>query len=877
MAFGVDACEDEGGDEGEDGGASDARDDACVDARAGDSVNNAARGSATDAAHAATTVAVTTATGTAPRGSTQVGDISATIPPEALASEVTSQILQDVSEETPAAPVRDRRATRDAVASLGLAGLIVAGVAMGLDRGTATTSPAAVEPGDETAAVGASGRAAKIDPAAFPRPLPEKTSRFANHWAYLPIGHPRAPSVANADWPRNEIDAFILARLEREGLEPAPEADRRTLLRRAYLDLIGVPPSAEEVEAFVRDRRPDAYERRLEALLASPMYGERWGRHWLDVARYADSNGVDENIAYANAFRYRDYVIDAFNRDIPFDEFLIDQIAGDLIPEPANPTADDDHRTRSRIAALGFLALGPKMLAEPDKEKERVDVVDEQIDVVTKAFLGQTVSCARCHDHKFDPVSQADYFALSGVFRSVSTFDNIATVGRVAQRPLATAAEVKRSEEWRALAKELDEARDRARESLRSLERRRNAARWAEALAAPAGMTIVVADGAVPRANPLGDALAAAARDVAAPVAEREAFRSARAARDAHEKSRPADLPRTLVVKEAKVDETPLHDRGDHTQPKGDTIARAVPSVLERALPGPRFPADRSGRLELARWMADPENPLTARVAVNRLWTWHFGIGLVDTPSNFGVLGSAPSHPELLDHLARRFARERWSMKAMHRLIMTSATYRQSSATHEALPDFDPDNRLLSRFPRRRVEAEIIRDSVLAASGALDTTMGGTLLGAGDHDYVTNDQSGNSARYDSNRRSIYLPVIRNAMFGLFTAFDYPDASAPIDCRPRTVVAPQALFFMNAPFVETAAKRIAETLAATTRDSDQRVREAFRRTLARDPDVREHEESRDFLAGLERSGLASADALTRLCHALLSTNEFVTIE
>ena len=243
-------------------------------------------------------------------------------------------------------------------------------------------------------------------------------------------------------------------------------------------------------------------------------------------------------------------------------------------------------------------------------------------------------------------------------------------------------------------------------------------------------------------------------------------------------------------------------------QPTGDKIARAVPAVLERVLPGPIFPADSSGRLELARWMADSENPLTSRVAVNRIWTWHFGTGIVDTPSNFGVIGSKPAHPELLDYLARRFADGGWSMKAMHRLVMASATYRQSSATHTALPEHDPDNHLLTRFPRRRVEAEIIRDAVLATSGDLDRSVGGTLLGIGDHDYVTNDQSGNGAKYDSNRRSIYLPVIRNAMFGLFTAFDYPDASTPIDCRPHTVVAPQALFFMNAPFVETAAMKIA---------------------------------------------------------------------
>jgi Protein of unknown function (DUF1553)/Protein of unknown function (DUF1549) len=692
----------------------------------------------------------------------------------------------------------------------------------------------------------------------------DKRAAARRHWSYQPISDPTPPLADRGGWARNEIDLFVLTRLDAEGLDPAPEADRRTLLRRAYLDLIGVPPSAEEVRRFESDPDPRAYERRIDELLASPMYGERWGRHWLDVARYADSNGVDENIAYANAFRYRDYVVDAFNRDTPFDEFIIEQLAGDLLPEAANPGPDDDARTRRRIAALGFLALGPKMLAEPDKEKERVDVVDEQIDVLSKAFLAQTISCARCHDHKFDPVSQGDYFAMSGVFRSVSTFDNIATVGRVAQRPMATAAELRQLDDWRAKAKELDGARDTARNAMVRAERGRNLARWADGFGAWS-----------PRA--MRDALLAAERDARSPLAERGAFITARDAREAHEKTRPADPPRALGVKEAKVDETPIHDRGDHMQPKGDKLARAVPAILARTLPSPQFPGESSGRLELARWIAHPDNPLTTRVAVNRIWTWHFGSGLVDTPSNFGILGGKPSHPELLDWLARRFARDGWSVKSMHRLVMASATYRQASAVLDPLPDTDPDNRLLSRFPRRRIEAEAIRDSLLAASGSLDRTMGGTLLASGDHDYVTNDQSGNAARYDSNRRSIYLPVIRNAMFGLFTAFDYPDSSAPIDCRPRTVVAPQALFFMNAPFVEGAAQRIAAQVADASDDSDTRVRAAFRSALARDPDARERDDSREFLAALERGGLDRTKALARLCHALLSTNEFVTLE
>ncbi len=695
------------------------------------------------------------------------------------------------------------------------------------------------------------------------RPLPEKTAVHASHWAYQAVKNPKRPRVQNSAWVRNEIDSFILARLEQEGIRPAQEAPRRTLLRRAYLDLLGLPPTAEEVESFEQDRSADAYEGRIEALLASPRYGERWGRHWLDVARYADSNGVDENVAYANAYRYRDYVIDAFNRDMPFDEFIVEQLAGDLLPEAPVPSPESDARARGRIAALGFLALGPKMLAEPDKEKERVDVVDEQLDVVSKAFLAQTVACARCHDHKFDPISQADYFALSGVFRSVSTFDNIATVGHVAQRPFATSAEVERVRVWKERAQALDGVLNGAQVALRRVEHNEFAQRVHDAITKE-------------RADWFSLALDAE-RTAQAPLPVREAYLTARADRAIHEQSKPAELPRVLVVKETKVDETALHDRGDHMSPTGAVIPRAVPAVLERTLAAPTFPSNASGRLELAHWIADEQNPLTARVIANRLWAWHFGAGLVDTPSNFGILGGRPSHPALLDFLAQRLVANDWSVKSMHRLIMTSATYRQASTTHTTLSSSDSDNRLLSRFPRRRVEAESLRDAVLWTSSTLDTTMGGTLLSSADHDYVTNDQSGNAANYDAPRRTVYLPVIRNAMFGLFTAFDYPDASTPIDCRSRTTVAPQALFFMNAPFVEEAAKRIGAIAHQAGAQPKEQIRAAFRATLARSPDTHEIAASEVFLSELTQDGLSSDDALTRLCHTLLSTNEFVTME
>ncbi|MBM3459812.1 MAG: DUF1549 domain-containing protein, partial [Armatimonadetes bacterium] len=446
-------------------------------------------------------------------------------------------------------------------------------------------------------------------------------------WSLQPVRDPTPPAVRNRSWPTSAVDRFILAKLEAKGLSPTPRADKRTLIRRVTFDLTGLPPTPEEVAAFLTDPVPDAFARLVDRLLASPHYGERWGRHWLDVVRYADSTANDANAVLRYAYRYRDYVVDAFNRDLPYDRFIQEQLAGDLLPDPLPSGARESAAERfRRISATGFLMVGPKALAETDKEQSRLDIVDDQIDVTGRALLGLTVACARCHDHKFDPIPTADYYGLAGIFRSTEPFQ--------------------------------DEVR--------------NASMWWEFPLEPA----------------------------------------------------PGEKPVLVMApKEGKVVDLRIHVRGNR-----HTLGDPAPRGFLRAVPGARpaaLPSGQSGRLELARWITSPENPLVRRVLVNRVWQHHFGAGLVPTSDNFGLRGAAPSHPELLDWLATRFAESGWSLKALHRLLLNTSAYQMAGTPNPAAQVADPGNRLLWRTPRRRLEAEELRDALLAVSGRLDRTRGG--------------------------------------------------------------------------------------------------------------------------------------------------------
>ncbi len=653
------------------------------------------------------------------------------------------------------------------------------------------------------------------------------TDEERSFWAFQKPEAVAPPAVHDVTWVKSPLDRFILARLEAHGLRPAPPADRRTLIRRVYFDLIGLPPKPEAVEAFVRDESPNAFARVVDDLLARPQYGERWGRHWLDVARYADSNGMDENLAMGHAWRYRDYVIDAFNKDKPYDQFVKEQLAGDLLP-PGNPDRSAEHLT-----ATGFLCIGPKMLAEDDPVKMEMDIIDEQVDTVGRTFLGLTLGCARCHDHKFDPISQADYYSLAGIFKSTKTMEHFKVVARWQELPAGTREAV---------------ARLRRHDELIADKKAEIAALSRCGLNAPV------------------EALAQLHEELAA-------LRKTR-----------ADVPEVMAVSDGKPTNLRIHLRGSHL-----TLGREVPRQFPRILAGDKqAPVDerQSGRLQLAEWLTRPDHPLTSRVLVNRVWRWHFGEGLVRSTDNFGKLGDRPTHPELLDWLAVRFVEGGWSLKALHRLILLSNTYQMSTTYEDRAARADPENRLHWRHDRRRLEAEELRDSLLAVSGKLDLTMGGNLYPGDNRAYVIGYPNSTYDKYDFNRRSVYLPVIRSDVYAVLQAFDFPDPSVPSGERATTTVAPQALFLMNGRIVAEQTRHLAETLQADAGlDAAGRVRVLYERAYSRPPTTAEIARALDFVHRCEEALVAEKleeterqrRAWQSLCRIVLAANEFIYLE
>ncbi len=498
----------------------------------------------------------------------------------------------------------------------------------------------------------------------------------ARHWAFNPVTNPTPPEIQpqpdfQGDWLSNPIDRFILSRLLAEGFRPAPRADKRTLIRRATFDLTGLPPTTQEVNDFLADHSPDAFAKVVDRLLSSPHYGERWGRHWLDVVRYADSNGADENHGLPNSWRYRDYVIRKFNEDLPLDQFIIQQLAGDLLPVP-----EDEKAAGDLITATGMLVIGPKMLAEQDKDKMIIDIVDEQVDNVSRTMLGLTMGCARCHDHKFDPLAARDYYALAGIFYSTKTMANRDFVSQWMERPLPS-----KDIEARRMAHQA--AIDQAKAELERLNKE------------------------------------AAASDM---------IKAQQAAVEKLEKEMPA-FEQVMAVTEGTPTDLPVHLRGNHLAPGPEKIARTMPTILTRTLTAPAIAPEKSGRLEFAQWLVSPQQPLTSRVMANRIWMWHFGKPLMKSPSNFGLQSEPPTHPELLDWLAQELIRRKWSLKDMHRLIMMSSTWQMASSGSPEDEERDPENRFWRRANRRRLEAEPIRDSILFVGNQLDTQLFGAAAG----------------------------------------------------------------------------------------------------------------------------------------------------
>jgi len=679
-------------------------------------------------------------------------------------------------------------------------------------------------------------------------------------WSFQPVVAPPVPNVRDAAWPQSPLDHFILVKLEAKGLKPAARADRVTLIRRATYDLIGLPPTPDEIDAFVKDRNPSAFAKVVDRLLASPHYGERWGRHWLDVARYSDSNGLDENVAFGNAWRYRDYVVKAFNDDLPFDQFVHEQIAGDLL------SSDDLAVRHRRLIATGFLSLGPKVLAEVDEKKMEMDIVDEQIDTVGRAFLGLTLGCARCHDHKFDPFPMTDYYGLAGIFKSTKTMEHFKKVARWHEVSLASEKDVSHKAALdKQIAKQKADIQTIVRKATDELKAK-----------SPGIVLPKNAEAMFP-----GETQAELKR-------QREELAK-------NEKTAPV-LPSAMAVADGAVVDVPIHVRGN-PQKLGKVVSRRLPQILVRK-EAPTFVAERSGRLELANWLTQPEHPLTGRVMVNRIWRWHFGHGIVRTVDNFGTLGELPDNQPLLDWLTHRFTlpspsgrgaggegKRSWSIKAMHRVIMLSSTYQMSSTPDPKTADADPENRLHGRANVRRLEAEAIRDAMLAVSGSLDKSMGGSLLHVKNRDYLFDHTSRDLTSYESPRRSIYLPVVRNNVYDVFQLFDFPDPAVPNGDRATTTVAPQALFLLNSDWAMKTCDQMAESLLKDANlDDAGRVRRLYRKAYGREASAVELAKAIALVDNVERALHAKEASLERrrsmawssLCQVVVAANEFVYV-
>ena len=796
------------------------------------------------------------------------------------------------------------------------------------------------------------------------------TAEERNFWAFQKVRDPAPPAVKDVDWVRSPLDRFVLARLEAANLRPAAPASRLTLLRRASYDLIGLPPSEKLIADFLNDDSPRAFEKVVDQLLASPRYGERWGRHWLDVARYADSTGNDEDHRYPYAWRYRDYVVEAFNQDRPYDEFITEQLAGDLL----HPGESIEKRRRG-IVATGFLALGPKALAQQDKQRMLYDVWDEQLDVVSKGFLGLTVTCARCHDHKFDPIPTKDYYSLLGMFASTRSFTAMGkTVSKLLFTPLVPENEYQAYKDHKeSIGNKKFEIEDVADQELQAyvsklsprladymlVAANAGGEEQAEALAAEhdleAPILLKWIDYVRPRevrrphmdewrqASDSNRSQTAAAyqkrfqerleewnetlrkwrervrrmlKEMNMPPPPRPKFEPGQdrffhevyfagtgpffLEEKAQEKvfsqesnrilalyrqelkqlegTLPLEPAMACAVEEGDPVRQRVFVRGDYNN-LGEEAPKRFPLILAGAEQEPITAG--SGRMELARWLTEPEHPLTARVMVNRIWQGHFGQGLVRTPNNFGKLGTPPTHPQLLDYLARRFIREGWSIKKMHRLIMSSATYRMGSRMTPAKSLRDPQNQLLSRFERRRLEVEEIRDGLLSLDGSLDLTMGGTLQTGFGTDTENSNERLSLKPETVHRRMVYLPLRRANLPTLLNLFDFGDATTSMGKRSHTNVAPQALFMMNSEFVADRARNLATRLGKEEADSAKRVDRAYVITLNRMPEVEERQAALAYLGDFtgkfgEPEG-AGLDALGSLCRILMGSNDFMYVD
>ena len=833
-----------------------------------------------------------------------------------------------------------------------------------------------------------------------PKPQAIDIQAGKQFWSFKPVEAVQVPAT-RSDWPQTAIDQFIWRRLQQAGIEPVPDASRETLIRRAYIALIGLPPTPEQIDQFVEDPRdtPNAFDAVVEQLLDSPHFGERWGRHWLDVARFAESSGGGRSLMFTDAWRYRDYVIDSFNRDKPINQFIKEQIAGDLLPY-------ENHAQKiEQIVATGFLALGPTNYEQQDKELLNMEVVDEQIDTVGRAFMGMTLGCARCHDHKFDPIPMTDYYALAGIFGStVSLVDG--NVSKYVEQTLATKEEIAKENTYRNQVAELTKKLDAAKKQLAKMgyrdnkqtlspisidqlrgvvvdnEYARHTGLWKKSTSVPSyvgrdymhdnnenkgekqvvfqpkldsggiyrvflaytpggnrasnvPVTIDHQDGQkqvivnqseapsidgtfvslgsyrfeadsvarVTISNEDTDGYVIVDAVVFLKVGEettnRESGLNHRPITTRHKANNPTGANReSKAVQELRVLIRSLDQQLTALKRKPPRPTAKAMSVRDSATPAdghvrirgsvrnlgpqvkrgflsvccegdhqPDLQPHESGRLQLAEWIANPSHPLTARVYVNRVWRHLFGIGLVRTTDNFGMVGEPPSHPELLDYLAAKFVARDWSTKDLIRSIMQSRVYQLGN-------DFDADcfrrddqNRLLWRANRRRVDVEVLRDSILFVAGSIDKTPGGlTIRKLSQYDL--------GYKFDTVRRSVYVPAFRNSMLDFFEVFDFANPNLVIGDRNTSTLPTQALFLMNSPMVAQQSKMAARKfLKAEVANQQQRIVWVYRTLIGREPNEDELEVTKQYLSTFD----SIEDGWASFCHAMFASLEFRYIE
>jgi len=710
----------------------------------------------------------------------------------------------------------------------------------------------------------------------------QQGGQVTDHWAFKPVQKAEVPAVKNAAWVRNPIDSFILAKLEGKGWVPSQTAEPRALLRRVYLDVIGLPPSVAEQEAFVKSPTPEALDRIVMDLLCRPAYGERWTRHWLDLVRYAETNGYERDATKPNVWRYRDYVIRSLNDDKPFDRFVLEQLAGDELP---NSSADT-------LIATGFHRLGPWDDEPADPKTDRYDQLDDVVSTTAQAFLGLTVGCARCHDHKFDPLTQADYYGLVAIFNGLERPRN----GRTElDLPLGKRSEVdaelSRDRLIEAFKQQLAELRESHRkETLDSRPSTLSPEAIAAFLTDPPQRDETQRQLVEKFSAALDDAI-----DALAPTDDKGKIDSLKK-RIEQTRNVTTDLPRGYYMVEAEAVPAATHVliRGKVGN-LGPEVGPGVPAVLTSQQP--LFPAPQRTslrRMTLAQWIASPENPLTARVIVNRVWQHHFGEGLVRTASDFGRLGEKPSHPELLDWLASWFVQEGWSFKKLHQLILTSNTYRMSKSWNPKFGAEDPENRLLWRVSPKRLEVEAMWDSALSVSGQLNHQMFGpsmypfvpeaALQGHSDPGKIWKPFDED----DASRRAIYAFVKRSLLIPLFEVLDFCDTARTVASRQITSVAPQALSLFNGDFVNRQSRHFANRLEAEAGpDYERQIERAYLLALCRPVRDSEKTEMLAFLKREEKERLnetlgqsspadcqrARHGALEQLCRVILNLNEF----